>query len=314
MKKTLLFLTLAFYFAMAFGQKKTNGGLYIEHPAIGVASAFEKATVNGDSAAIAGFLTDDFKSYNGITTSLSAPAADKKTYLNNILRYRRELDYFAIEPVPGSYPDALEYNKDNKDGDVVVQNWIMLKGVHKNTGVKIDAAAQRIYYLTKDNKIKKIINYSNGRVMDEIFASTANRTNGKIYNHHDNINSVRKSIYAFEKGDIDKSLGYYSDDVKFADVNTEWGKSRSKAEEKAAMQDFLKTFEIKSIDMIGYPDYLEYEMDNGRSVLSWWKFNLVRKSDKKAIVLPMHINDDFDENGKIISEIYYYSEALLTKK
>ncbi len=315
MKKTVLLLALAIPCILtASAQKKTNGTVYIEHPAINVVSAFEKATVQGDSAKIAGFLTDDFKSYNGTTADLALPSADKKAYLNTILHYSRDLDYFAIEPLPGSYPDALEYAKDNKNGDIVVQSWILLKGVHKTTGVKLDAAAQRIYYVTKDGKIKRIINYSNGKVIDEIFSSFANRTNGKIYNHHDNINTARKAIYAWEKGDIDQYMSYYSDDVQFYDINSEWGKTRTKAEEKANIQQFMSHFEIKSIDMIGYPDYLEYEMDNGREVLSWWKFNLIRKSDKKAISLPMHLSMGFDENGKIISESAYYSEALLSKK
>lgn len=43
--------------------------------------------------------------------------------------------------------------------------------MHKTIGVKLDAAAFRIYYLTKDNKIKRIIYYSNGGVIDEVLAS-----------------------------------------------------------------------------------------------------------------------------------------------
>ncbi|HRN54884.1 MAG TPA: nuclear transport factor 2 family protein, partial [Agriterribacter sp.] len=170
-----------------------------------------------------------------------------------------------------------------------------------------------LYKLTKENKIKMIINYSNGSILDEIGGSFSSRTNGKIYNHHENINTVRKSMYAFEKGDVDKCLSYYSDNARFYDINSEWGKFHGKTEEKAGMQKILNDFEIKSIDMIGYPDYLEYEMDDGREVLSWWKLHLVRKSDKKAIILPMHISDSFDEGGKIVSEIIYYSELLMVK-
>lgn len=314
MKKSAFFFAFVFLAIAAFGQKKDNGTIYIEHPAIAVVSEFEKATVAGDSARIANLLTDDFKSINGTTTNLSDPATNKTAYLKNILRYSRELDYFAIEPIPGSYPDALDYKKDNKDGEIVIQDWITLKGVHKATGVKIDAAAQRIYYLTKDNKIKRIINYSNGKVMDEIFASLSDRTNGKIYNHHENINTVRKAVYAFEKGDVDKSLSFFSDDARIYDINIEWGKYFTKAETKANWQKFLNDFEIKSIDIVGYPDYLEYEMDNGREVLSWWKFNVVRKADKKAIVLPIHISSGFDEKGKVVSQIMYYSMSLLTSK
>lgn len=314
MKNTILVFALIFTGTItAFSQKKANGTVYIEHPAINVVDAFTKATVDGDEAKIAGFLTDDFRSFNGTSSSYGDSGMAKKAFVANTLRYHNECDYFTIEAYPGSYPDAVEYKKDNKNDEVWVQTWNILKGVHKVTGVKLDAATHRLYKLNKDNKIKMIINYSNGIILDEIGASFSNRTNGKIYNHHDNINTVRKGMYAFEKGDIDKSLSFYSDDARFMDINSAYGKSASKAETKADWQKFLDAFEIKSIEMSGYPDYLEYEMDNGREVLSWWKYHLVRKSDKKAILLPIHFSDGFDENGKIIFERAYYSESLLTK-
>lgn len=313
MRKAIALLAAVFICQFLFAQKKENGTIYIDHPAMKTVADFEKASMAGDSAKLAGILTDDFKAYNGTTTSLSAPGSNKEDYIGTILHYSRDLDDFSIEPIPGSYPDAIDYKKDNKDGETVIQNWIMLKGMHKTTGVKLDAAAFRIYYVTKDGKIKRIVYYSNGGVIDEIFASAANRTNGKIYNHHENINTIRKAMYALEKGNIEKSMSYYSDNATFFDINGGWDKPMSKAEEKTFLQKFLADFEIKSIDMVGYPDYLEYEMNEGREVLSWWKFNLVRKKDKKAIVMPIHLSNSFDEKGNIISEIGYYSEAALTK-
>lgn len=315
MKKVIFLSMLLFISTLALvAQKKENGTIYIEHPANKVAADFENAIVEGDSTKIAGFLTDDFKAFNGTSNLYPPKGMDKTAFVNRMLLFPRNLDYFKIETIPGSYPDALEYKKDNKDGGMVVQDWIMVRGVEKVTGVKIDAAAERIYYINKNNKINRIINYDNSAVLEEIGASFSNRTNGKIYNHHANINTVRKMIYALEKGDLDKCLGFYSDDAKFSDINSEWGTSHGKAEEKVNQQNFLNAYDIQSIDMIGYPDYLEYEMNNGRSVLSWWNLHLVRKSDKKVIVMPIHLNDDFDENGKIISEMFYYSETLLNKK
>ncbi|MEO6000292.1 MAG: hypothetical protein ABIN89_25875 [Chitinophagaceae bacterium] len=314
MKKAIFVFAFAYLGTMTiFAQKKENGTIYIEHPAIKIVEEFSKAMVAGDSAKIAGFLTEDFKAYNGTSNIYGDKGTTKLQFVKSALRYSKELDYFSVETFPGSYPDAVEYKKDNKDGEVVVQTWDLLKGLHKVTGVKLDAAAHRLFTLTKDNKIKTVINYSNGTMLDEIGASFANRTNGKIYNHHENINTIRKAMYVFEKSDVDKSLSFYSDNATFYDINSSLDSSKSKTEEKVFLQKFLNDFEIKSIEMIGYPDYLEYEMNDGREVLSWWKYNLVRKKDKKKIVMPIHLSNSFDDKGKIVSEFAYYSEALLTK-
>lgn len=314
MKKAFFIIPALAGCLMASAQKKNNGSIFIEHPAITVVNDFEKAIATGDSAKIASYLTEDFKGYNGTTTNINEPAVNKKAYINNLLTYKKFLDYFTIKPLPGSYPDALEYAKDNKNNETVVQDWIMIDGVEKHTGVQIDAAAHNIYNVTKENKIRQIIGYSNDVVINEIRASySGNRTNGKIYNHHENINTIRRTMYAFGKSDLDKCMSAYRDDAKFSNTDFNFDSSHSKTQETAGRQNFLTNFEIKSIDIVGYPDYLEYEMGNGRSVLSWWKLNLVRKKDKKAIVLPMHLNDDFDENGKIVSEAAYYNAALLEK-
>lgn len=313
MKKTVLLLVLAFGTMTLFAQKKTNGTVYIEHPAINVVNDFMKAIVSGDEAKINSLLTADFRGFNGVSIAYGDSGMTKKAFVTNTLRYHNEFDYFSLEDYPGSYPDAIEYKKDNKNEEVFVQNWVTMKGMHKVTGVKLDQPAHLMFTLTKDNKIKNIVSYSNESIFDEIGLSTTDRTNGKIYNHHDNINTVRKSMYAFEKGDLDKCLSYYSDSATFYDINNDYGKNVLKKDIKAEWKAFLDAFEIKNIEVIGYPDYLEYEMSEGREVLSWWKFNLVRKSDKKAIPLIMHISNGFDKNGKIDSEITYYSAAVLSK-
>jgi ketosteroid isomerase-like protein len=297
-----------------FAQKKTNGTVYIEHPAINVVNDFLKALEAGDKAKMASYLTDDFKGYDGTSNHSDGDPKTKEAFLADELLYSQHLDYFSIRPVPDSYPDAIEYEKDNKSKEVWVQTWNLINGVEKGTGVKIDAAAHFLFRLTKDNKIKSVIDYTNNTVIKEIQASSGKRTNGTIYNHHDNINTVRKATYDFEKGNVDKSLSYYSDKAVFSDINDAPGTTHTKVETKKDWQEFLNGFEIKSIDMIGYPDYLEYEMDNGREVLSWWKFNLVRKSDKKAISLYFHFSDSFDADGKITAEFAYYSKSLLDAK
>mgnify|MGYP003673599548 CR=1 FL=1 len=68
MKKITLSLVLAFLCISAtYAQKKTNGTVYIDHPAIKVIDAMTEAFVKGDSTKVASYLADDFKSYNGVT-------------------------------------------------------------------------------------------------------------------------------------------------------------------------------------------------------------------------------------------------------
>ncbi len=297
---------------IAFSQKK-NGTVYLEHPAIDVVATFTEAFVSGDTTKIASLLTDDFKSYNGVSTNPDAKGTEKAAFLKNAFRWSDELDYFSISDFPGSYPDAIEYKKDNEKEVVWVQTWELLNGIHNKTGVKFSSPVHRLFVVTKDQKIKTLINYFNESIFDEIRQSFSDRSNGTIYNHHDNINTVRKAVYAFENADLEKAISYYSEDARFFNINDDFNKPDTKENVKALRKKFLDDFQIKSIEMIGYPDYLEYEMGNGRSVLSWWNFHLIRKADKKEIVLPMHMNDDFDEDGKITSEVIYFNRSLLEK-
>ncbi|WP_209404223.1 nuclear transport factor 2 family protein [Pseudozobellia sp. WGM2] len=309
MKKVIVTLVLMTT-VITFAQKK-NGTVYSEHPAIDLVVEFNEAFVSGDTTKLASLLTDDFKSYRGVDENLSSKGTDKARYVKNAYRWNDELDYFSIEVFPGAYYDAIEYKKDNKDDEVWVQTWDLLKGIHKETGVKFTSPTHDLVLVTKDLKIKTIIHYFNPSIFDEMLNSFSERSNGTIYINHDNINTVRKAVYAFENSDLDKAISFYSDDARFFNINDDFNTPDTKDKVKEVRQEFLDNFEIKEVEMIGYPDYLEYELDNGRSVLSWWNFHLVRKADKKEIVLPMHINDGFDEEGKITSEVLYFNRTLL---
>ncbi|MFD0991232.1 nuclear transport factor 2 family protein [Mariniflexile jejuense] len=315
MKTKTLLLVLAFISTTTlFAQKKSNGTVYIDHPAITTVEAMTKAFVAGDSTKVASYLADDFKSYNGVGTRTNDKGQDKASFLNSVKGWNNALDYFSITRTKGAYPDAIEYKEDNQKDVVWVQTWEDIKGVHKKTGVKVNMPVHRLYVVNKNNKIQTVISYTNESIFDEIGASNANRTNGTIYNHHDNINTVRKLTYAYENGDLEATMSYYSDDARFSDINDEFGKSHTKEEVKKMWKKFLDDYEIISIDMIGYPDYLEYEMSNGREVLSWWNYHLIRKSDKKRLTVPFHFSDSFDADGKIVGEMAYYSLPLLTAK
>lgn len=296
---------------MSFSQKKANGTIYVDHPSIAIVQAMTTAFVAGDTDKVASLLTADFKAYNGTSTNANDKGMDKASFAKSAKTWHDQLDYFSIVNSKGAYPDALEYKDDTQKDVVWVQDWQDLKGVDKKTGVKVSMPMHRLYTVTKDNKIKSVITYLNTSPADEIDVSNADRTNGTIYNHHQNINTIRKMMYGYENKDFANCYSYYDKDAKFTDMNSIDGKEMTLDEVKANDQKFLKDFELTSIDMQGYPDYLHYEMGDSRAVFSWWKFNLIRKSDKKAITLPVHLQDNFNADGKIIFETAYYSGAAL---
>lgn len=296
---------------ITYAQKKANGTIYLEHPAITVVENMTQAYVKGDADKVATFLADDFKSYEGSNSNKDAKGVDKASFLKQVTFWKENVDYLSIKRSQGAYPDALEYaDADNKDV-IWVQTWEDLKGVHSKTGVKIDSPMHRLFIVDKNNKIKTIIGYTNNSVFDEIGNSLNDRENGTIYNHHDNINNVRKMIYAFENKDFDKAYGFYDEKAIFRDINSPVGKSSTLAEQKINDKKLFDNFDLTSIDMVGYPDYLHYEMGDAKIVQSWWNFRLIRKSDNKKIVLPMLFINNFNEKGKITSEIAYYSEKML---
>ncbi|TDD97827.1 nuclear transport factor 2 family protein [Flavobacterium cellulosilyticum] len=299
---------------ITFAQKKTNGTIYIEHPAITAVEAMTQAFVSGDTDKVASYLADDFKLYSGTSINKNDKGKDKESFLKDVKFWKDNLDYLSISRTKGAYPDALEYNDPNNKELVWVQTWEDVKGVHNKTGVNIDMPVHRLYTVDKNNKIKTIIDYSTSKIGDEIGQSFSDRKNGEIYNHHEYINDVRKMIYAFVNKDFDKAYSFYDDEARFSDINSPIGKSISLTEQKANDKKLLDNFEITGVDINGYPDYLHYELGDTRVVQSWWTYRLIRKLDKKAIDLPVLYIDDFNDKGKIISEIAYYSLALLEAK
>jgi hypothetical protein len=300
---------------ITYAQKKPNGTIYVEHPAITAVEDMTQAFVSGNTDKVASYLADDFKYYSGTTTNKDDKGMDKTAYLKTVKTWKDNIDYPSIKRSKGAYPDALEYKDADQKDLVWVQTWEDIKGVQKETGVKIDRPIHRLFTVNKDNKIKMMINYSTSTVSDEINESFTDRTNGKIYNHHENINSVRKMVHAFENKDYDKAYSYYDDKATFIDINNpDINKQYTLAEQKANDKKMNEIFEIVSIDQVGYPDYLHYELDDARVVQSWWKIRLIRKADKKNLVLPMMFIDTFNDKGKITNEIMYYSEKVLEVK
>ena len=69
MKKHIIYL-FVLCFSFSFSQKKNNGKLYIEHPAMDVVEQFNEAFVSGDLETMKSLVSDDFRWY---TLSMREP-------------------------------------------------------------------------------------------------------------------------------------------------------------------------------------------------------------------------------------------------
>ncbi|RTE52063.1 nuclear transport factor 2 family protein [Arenibacter aquaticus] len=309
MKRTLI-LTLMLSTVIGLSQKKKNGTIYLEHPAIETVNAMTTAFVAGDVEKVSTYLADDFMSYNGFSTDKDDKGRNKEQYLESVKFWKDNISYLQIEPTKGAYPDALEYKKSG----IWVQTWDHLKGMHNKSGVKLDMPYHTLYKLNEDNKIKTLINYYDNNVIWEVRRSFNDRQNGIIYNHHDNINTVRVMMHAFEFNDLDTYYSFFDENAVFYSLELPDGESMDLEQAKERNNQILETYNIDSVDEQGYPDYLEYDMQDAKVVQSWWKFRITRKSDGKKFILPAMYTHDFNDEGKVIRTIAYVSTKILDSK
>lgn len=307
MKKSVIIFMMMFTIIM-YSQKAKNGTIYKEHPAIVTVEAMIQAFAAGDVDKVSSYLADDFRAFQATSTNKDAKGATKENFLKQAKWVSENWSYVSITRSPGAYPDALEY-KDDEDG-LWVQTWEHMKGVHNKTGVKLDMPVHRLFTINDDNKIVRMFTYDNDLPFAEIRRGYAPRTNGKLYDQHENINTVRRMVAALEYGDVEKAFSYFTEDATFSNLDMPRNKTNTLAEEKEGFTKMLESWDIESIDVQGYPDYLEYER-SGKVVQSWWTFRAKRKSDGKKVDIPIMLTHNFNDEGMITNENGYYTTQAM---
>lgn len=119
---------------------------------------------------------------------------------------------------------------------------------------------------------------------------------------------------AFENMDLDLAYSYFDPGCRFNTLELPDGETMSLDEVKERNSKIRENFDINSIDVVGYPDYLEYDLRDGKTVQSWWKFRMTRKSDGKKIIMPALYIHDFNDEGKIVRSNAYISTKVLDAK
>ena len=142
MKKIILLITIMFSL-VSYSQKEANGKIYIEHPAIEIVDQFTKAYVAGDLEKIKELVTEDVQ-----VITLRDRTPRKLNWILGTSDYlSKNFVNFNIKHYGGSYPDVLEYKKDNV---VDVKTYERLTGYDKNTGLSLNMPRYSTFRMNGD--------------------------------------------------------------------------------------------------------------------------------------------------------------------
>jgi hypothetical protein len=298
MKTKLMTLLLVASTVVVFAQKKKNGTVYIDHPAIDVINQMYDAVNTNNLEVLNNLISDDFKGVWGDEMNKDREPATKKQFIDS---WNTKNRYYSLKSGKNAYPDAIKYNDENFKDVTLVYCWEAISGVGGMTGVKFSQRRHTQYAVNSDNKISFSRSYMNQMPFVESWRSRNNLSDGKIYSNHTNINTVRKAMHALQYGNMDHFYEAFDENAKFDGLFSDWDDEDLSMEEFKSLQaDFLNNYTIQSVDNKGIK-YYEFESQRGL-VQSWWRLSIVRKSDSKVIVMPVMVNHRFNDEGKIVKQ------------
>ncbi len=298
MKKVFL-LIIAISLGLINYAQENNGVVYSKHPAIEKTKNLWSAFVKGDKAAFGAFLADTMVAIrNG-----SDDVIKKEDYVAGLDWWSTEFENLKVVDDSPAYPDAIDYKK----GGLWVQDWLLITGTHKKSGINLNLHMHNLYSFNKAGKIAAIFSYYNNDQFEEINTSGSIQENGKIYINHPYIVTVRKAVNAYCSQNLDALAGYFSPNASFSNSTMKWGESKDlTARKKAWAENFANSDNIK-MKQVGYPDCIYYAKNDSYTVYSWWVWSGTTKKDGKKVEFPLMLAHSFDKDGKIISEDSYYS-------
>jgi len=297
--KKVLFLIITMFAGLVIFAQENNGTVYSKHPAIETTKKFWAAFEKGDKAAIATFLADSMiANYNGSETNQK-----REAFFKSLDWWSSEFENLKVVDDSPAYPDAIEYKK----GGLWVQDWLLLTGTHKKSGINLNMHIHNLYSFNKAGKIAVFISYSDNSQIEAINSSGTTQENGKVYINHPYIINVRKGVNSYCAENLAAMIGIYSPDATFGNSTMKYGLSINLAERKKELEkEFAETDNIK-MKQIGYPDCIYYAKDDEFIVYSWWVWSGIIKASGKKIEFPMMLAHTFNKDGKIVNEYAYYS-------
>ncbi len=151
--------------------------------------------------------------------------------------------------------------------------------------------------------MKKIILFSGLLVFSIASFSQDVKLNGTIYMKHPYITAVNNLAKDYLAKDDAAESKIYADTAKFFISDMHGAFSL-----KDALQmwdsdfDYYDSIQLKPF---GYPDYLHYVDQDTKTVQSWWTWSGVAKKTGDHLVVNFVQFDNFNKEGKIVSEVAY---------
>ena len=265
------------FITASFSQKKANGKIYIEHPALEIAKQFDEAFVKGDLETIKSLVADDFAWRN---PSMRGRRGTLQQLLNRSNYLSKNIINFEISHRGTAYPDVFEYKEDNS---VDVKTYTWLTGYDKNTGVELNMPRNTNFRMTPDGKKIAWMSVMDDQLLwNKAYDAYETKKNGVIYKDHPYVTKVRLLIQAYQAMDFEKVRSMYNESTRFYDVmNSGIDEFKTLEEEFSSIDEYMNAFEIVDIRESGFPDVLDYE-GNGAVVISWWVWTFKNKKIREC--------------------------------
>ena len=299
MKKiATLFVLLLIVGANSYAQKK-SGVIYSEHESIALTQELWQAMAKGDEAKYRSYFAD---SAVIVRNGDSPPKTANADIGKGLAKWSGSYENLKVGDYKPAYPDALEY----KEGGTWVQDWLLMTGVHKKSGIVLDLPVHNLYRFNEEGKVALMISYFNNDVFEEIANSQQTKENGTVYINHPYIVTVRKIMNAFMDRDAEKLGSYFTPEARVSFSSMKKGESMSIEEYKTYLSGRYFRDEVKyKMVQTGYPDCVHYEKNDSYVVYSWW--NLLVKLDGKKHEIPLMLSHDFNGDGEIVHSHVYAS-------
>lgn len=296
MRKIVVLMLLSLSGLLVNAQKE-NGTVYSEHEAIAKTKAMLAAFVQGDKNAYCSFFADTvYVNTNGNYQRM----LNKE--MEGMIDWWRGIENFSITDDKPAFPDAINY----KEGGLWVQDWLLWKGIHRETGVNLNLRVHTLYSFNDNGKIYSMHFFFDNDIFDEIYKSTKTTENGVVYKYHPYIKIVRKAANAYCAGNPDKMFAFYAPDATFGNLVITGNKTYSIEEKKKELKNIFDYQKNISLIETGHPVCVLYDKESF-VVYSWWLLSFTTNEGVKKSGIPVMMTDIFNQDGKIQYEAVYYS-------